>query len=109
MIKFIDCHSKSCHPADWTAELNIIKIGNPTEVYISANGNSYHVLTGTHEQGNYLCIPDWSIGSELSSWSDRFWNAERLRNYCSLDKAESETIAQVLLYLAPFIMQKESD
>ncbi len=106
MIKYIKCHSNSCRPASWEAELNIVNTRNSTEVYISANGNTFHLLAGRHEHGNYLCIPDWSIGSELASWDDRFWNAERLRNYCSLNRSESETIAQSLTYLRPYITER---
>ena len=35
-------------------------------------------MTGSYENGNYLCVPNMDFGCELSLLSDTFWNAERI-------------------------------
>ena len=50
------------------------------EFEVNARGSSFHLLVGKHAYGNYLCIPNWGIGTELSYLSDRFWNTEHLKS-----------------------------
>jgi hypothetical protein len=77
---------------------------NPTiEAEIQANGWSFHVIIGTHMNGNYICIPNWNIGSELGRLEDTFWNKERLEKYTSLGEENSKIIAAALAKLSAVI------
>lgn len=38
----------------------------PYEAVVSAEGSRFHLLFGSQYSGNFLCIPDWHIGCELS-------------------------------------------
>lgn len=51
----------------------------PYEAVLSAEGYSFHLLFGSQRGGNFLCIPDWQIGCELSHLEDVFWNKESIR------------------------------
>ena len=50
----------------------------PYEIYISADGYSYHAIFGSQTNGHFLCVPDWNLGCELASYSDKGWNAESI-------------------------------
>lgn len=47
------------------------------------------MIVGSHEYGNYICIPNLNIGTELASLSDRFWNYERLKEYTNLSEVDA--------------------
>ena len=79
-----------------TGQITIIHASFPIEADIHANGWNFHIIVGKHKDGNYICIPNWSIGSELAGLDDTFWNSERLRNYTSLDELNSKIIAAAL-------------
>ncbi len=77
-------------------QITIIHASFPIEADIHANGWSFHIIVGKHKDGNYICIPNWSIGSELASLTDTFWNSERLKNYTGLNELNSNIIAAAL-------------
>ena len=77
MITFT-CKGKGCSPRQWEGSLEILQRGNPCEAELSARGSRFHLIVGKHSYGNYLCIPNWDVGTELSSLTDLFWNEERL-------------------------------
>lgn len=79
-----------------SGQITIIHASFPIEADIHANGWSFHIIVGKHKNGNYICIPNWSIGSELTSLTDTFWNSERLKNYTSLNELNSNIIAAAL-------------
>ena len=79
-----------------TGLINIISASLPVEADIEANGFSFHIIAGKHSNGNYICIPNWNIGSELAGFSDTFWNRERLSNYAELNPLNSSIIAAAL-------------
>jgi len=66
------------------------------EAEINARGHRFHILTGLHIYGGWLCIPDWNIGCELSCLNDRFWNRSRLQ-FAGLDIWEASSIADALV------------
>lgn len=66
---------------------------NPIEMDIEANGWTFHTIVGKHRDGNYICIPNWNIGSELAGLTDVFWNSERLINYTKLNPDNAKAIA----------------
>ena len=80
--------------------IDIIEQDPTIEAEIQANGWSFHVIIGTHKNGNYICIPNWNIGSELGRLEDTFWNKERLENYTSLEEENSKIIAAALAKLS---------
>lgn len=87
----------------WTGKIVPIRLGaEPYEVEISARGSYFHLLFGHHAYGNYCVIPNWDIGTELSSLSDSFWNLERLSS-TKLKKADACSIAYALLELSKYI------
>ena len=51
----------------WIGKLTLLqKRPGLYEAEISGRGTYFHVLTGRHKYGNYLCIPNHDIGCELS-------------------------------------------
>ena len=70
--------------------------GDPMEADIEINGWTFHVIVGTQWYGNYICIPNWSVGSELANLDDEFWNYERLCEYTPLKKDNAKAIARAL-------------
>lgn len=87
----------------WTGEITPIQLEQePYEIEVSARGSYFHLLVGHHAYGNFLCIPNWNIGTELASLSDSFWNLERLSN-TKLKKVDACSIAYALVELAKYI------
>ena len=84
----------------WEGSLEILQRGNPCEAELCARGSRFHLIVGKHSYGNYLCIPNWDVGTELSSLTDLFWNEERLRHYSRMKKADACTIVLALKVLA---------
>ena len=50
----------------------------PYEAIVNAEGCSFHILFGSQCNGNFLCIPNWHTGCELSYLEDVFWNQESI-------------------------------
>lgn len=103
MIITFECMAKGCSPGKWTGTLELIKAGNPCEAEVSARGSRFHLIAGKHAYGNYICIPNCDIGTELAALTDSFWNAERLHNHSGLKKADTCTIVAALKVLADYI------
>ena len=63
----------------WTAELSNLS-GTPGcyEMYVTGRGSSFHIIFGNYQNGNYICIPGWKVGCDISDLSDTFWNHEQL-------------------------------
>ena len=99
MITFT-CKGKGCSPRQWECSLEILQIGNPCEAELCARGSRFRLIVGKHSYGNYLCIPNWAVGTELSTLTDFFWNEERLRHYSRMKKADACTIVSALKVLA---------
>lgn len=81
-------------------QITIIHASFPIEADIHANGWNFHIIVGKHRDGKYICIPNWSIGSELAGLDDTFWNSERLNNCTRLDESNSNIIAAALAELS---------
>ncbi|HKM33172.1 MAG TPA: DUF6618 family protein [Lachnospiraceae bacterium] len=87
----------------WTGKIIPIQLEQePYEVEVSARGSYFHLLLGHHAYGNFLCIPNWDIGTELASLSDSFWNLERL-SCTKLKKVDACSIAYALLELSKYV------
>lgn len=87
----------------WTGEIIPIRLDSePYEVEVSARGSYFHLLIGHHAYGNYICIPNWDIGTELASLSDSFWNLERLSS-AKLKKVDACSVAYALVELSKYV------
>ncbi len=75
----------------------------PIEAEVEADGLTFYIIVGKHVNGNYICIPNWSVGSELAALNDRFWNNEHLERYTNLGKLNSGIIADALAELSRYI------
>jgi hypothetical protein len=87
----------------WPGEIIPIRLDSePYEIEVTARGSYFHLLVGHHAYGNYICIPNWDIGIELSFFSDIFWNLERLSN-TKLKKVDACSVAYALVELSKYI------
>ena len=68
------------------------------EAEITGRGSSFHIIVGETRHGNYLCIPAWGVGSELTDYQDTFWNCERLRK--QLSAVDSITVSNGIKAIA---------
>ena len=93
----------TCHNAagTWSGNIRVLKTAGFIEAEINVLGNFFHILVGRHRYGNFLCIPNWGIGTELSELSDRFWNFERITTtYPELSAAHAASIVDALAALS---------
>ena len=80
-LNYICNGTNDMKPKRWKGHIRILTDSTPYELEVTARNSSFHILCGRHKYGNYVCIPDWNIGTELTGLSDRFWNFERLTTY----------------------------
>lgn len=86
------------HKERWQGEIRLIShFGTYYEVEITGRGTYFHVIAGRHHYGNFICIPNHDVGSELSGYQDLFWNTERLSGL--LKKVDAVTVAYGLCHL----------
>ncbi len=92
------------HPKHWEGHIKILQVSDYYEVEVTSRQNAFHMIFGSHSFGNYICIPNWGIGTELASLSDSFWNLERLRNtYPELSIVDAISIVDALVALSDYI------
>ncbi len=85
----------------WEGEIIPIQLSKePYEVEINARDSWFHVLIGHHCYGRFICIPNWNVGTEMSSFEDVFWNRERLEQYTKLNRVDASSVACGLAALA---------
>lgn len=92
----------------WEAGVSLLRAsrtGRQYEAEIEGRGTYFHILTGQHKYGDYLCIPDHDVGCERSRLSDFFWNRERLGRL--MKEEDAVTVANGLMYLEALIENKE--
>lgn len=107
-LEFTCTASESMKSKHWKGQIHSIKLSNPYEIEVTARESSFHIICGKHSNGNYLCIPNWNIGSELASFSDYFWNLERITaHYPKLSKVDAISIATALVKLSEYISISE--
>jgi hypothetical protein len=88
----------------WSGQLRMIHCSTPYEMEVTARGSSFHIICGRHQYGNFICIPNWNIGTELASFSDCFWNMERLTTYYpELSQTDAASIVGALTKLNDYI------
>ena len=90
----------------WQGEIRLINYsGTCYEAEITGRGTYFHVIAGKHRYGNYICIPNHDVGSELSGFRDLFWNTELLSGL--IKKVDAVTVAQGLCHLEELIRLKK--
>ncbi len=72
------------------------------EGIINGRGSSMFFIVGESARGNYICLPEWGIGSELADLRDVFWNRERLEIQ-KLSNVDAITLATGLSKIATLI------
>ncbi len=98
MFTYKCTHRTSSRTQTWEAAIKLISHRNDLiEVAITGRGSYLHVITGSQCNGNFICIPNYEVGSELASYDDEFWNRERLRR--SLGIIDATTVAAGLKHL----------
>lgn len=60
----------SIHPVNLAHE--------PYDVFLDDNEHCFHLIFGKQSNGRFLCIPNYFIGCELSSYDDVQWNEASL-------------------------------
>lgn len=96
------CHgAEDMNPRMWYGEISLINHSSLIEAVVTARGSTFHMLVGKHHYGNFICIPNWGIGTELADLSDRFWNLERLTTvYPDLAHPDAISITEALAELS---------
>lgn len=93
----------------WIGEIkNIRQKGkNQYEMEVTGRGSYFHLLFGSHAYGNYLCIPSWDFGCELSSFTDMFWNLERISTKIRI--VDATTITYALFTFGEYIKKIDKE
>ena len=82
----------------WMGEIRLLRHSDSCyEAEITGRGTYFHLIAGSHSYGNYVCIPNHDVGSELSFYQDVFWNTERLSGL--MKKTDAVTVACGLSHL----------
>ena len=103
MESYYQCSNPDSNEKNWTGHIRPLNISR-NEFEVTARGSTFHLLVGKHAYGKYLCIPNWGIGTEISSLSDCFWNRERLeQDYPGLSKVDSISIVKALEVLSSYV------
>lgn len=88
-------------PQSWNGEISYLHSSSCLETIVTARGSTFHMIIGRHQSGNFICIPNWEIGTGLSALSDEFWNFGRLTTvYPSLTKPNAISITCALSELS---------
>lgn len=91
----------------WQGEIRLIHYSDACcEAEITGRGTYFHVIVGRHRYGNYICIPNHDIGSELSEFRDLFWNSERLSGL--MRKVDAATVSHGLCHLEELALSEKS-
>ncbi len=86
-------HGSSEEKKYWESEIEwLLKKEDGWEGIIRGRGSSMFFIIGKSDRGNYICLPEWGIGSDLASLSDTFWNGERLQQK-QLNTVDAITLA----------------
>lgn len=95
-------------PARWKGQIRLLRLTMPYELEVTARDSSFHILCGKHRYGNFICIPNWNIGTEMASLDDSFWNLERLTTYYpELSLIDAISITSALVKLNEYLSSSE--
>lgn len=103
-INYICNGTSDMEPRQWGGHIKLLCDSSPYELEVTARHSYFHILCGRHAYGNYICIPNWNIGTELAGLSDSFWNLERLTTYYpKLSPVDATSIVCALKKLNEYI------
>ena len=103
---FLDynCSKAGPEPTSWMGKVHLKTATNPYELKVTAHHSGFHIICGSYAYGNYLCIPDLGISSELADLGDTFWNLERLMmNNPDLSETDAISIIYALKAVSPYL------
>ncbi len=72
------CSKDNSNAGSWKGKVRLMTTVNPYEMTVTARQSCFHIICGSYAHGNYLCIPNLGVSTELSGLNDTFWNLERL-------------------------------
>jgi hypothetical protein len=72
---------------------SICNYGSHYEIQVESR-SSFIFMVGNYVNGNFISIPAFGVGCDLSSYSDYFWNNEKLARLMS--HVDAATIAEAL-------------
>ena len=96
-MEFVCSNPDAEYKADrfWKGRITGLKrSGAVIEADVFGRGSQMHVIIGEYAYGNFVCIPDWGVGSPLASLDDQFWNQERLARY--IGNVDAITLSEAL-------------
>lgn len=98
-ITFLCTHKKQTWGGNVTS---ICNHGSHYEIHVQSR-SSIIFMIGKYVGGGFISIPAFNAGSDLASFSDYFWNCERLS--LSVGKIDAITIAEAIrtLYNSGYI------
>lgn len=107
-LEYICTGTAEMQQRKWEGHIHLLRTSSPYELEVTARGSSFHILCGQHKYGNFICIPNWNIGTELAGLSDSFWNFERLTTYYpELSAVDAISITSALEKLNEYISKRE--
>ncbi|MBO4980813.1 MAG: hypothetical protein J6C84_02815 [Lachnospiraceae bacterium] len=93
------------NPQSWEGHIRVLHMSGYYEIEATARQSTFHIIFGNHQYGNYICIPNWGIGTELSCLDDSFWNLERLEStYPWLSTVDTISIVSALAAMSNYIV-----
>lgn len=88
----------------WEGQAVLMNMTEPYQMKVTARETQFNVIFGKSFAGNYLVIPDWNIGTQLSYPGDTFWNKENLMAYFpELSEPDAISIVQALAAATKYI------
>ena len=72
---------------------NIHNYGSHYEIQVESR-SGFTFMVGNYVNGNFISIPAFGVGCDLSSYDDYFWNNEKLASLMS--PVDAATIAEAL-------------
>lgn len=101
-IKCYDTYPNSREEKEWIIGIEwLFKTKTGFEASVTTDNWQFHIIVGKFQFGNYLCIPNWKVGVELSSWKDTFWNLEQLAGV--LKRKNAISIVTAIKYIAEYL------
>ena len=93
------CNGKrGMKPNYWFGKIrDITESRDHTEMQVDARGSYFHIVLGKHRYGNYICVPNWGIGTELAEYTNREWNYHQMvTTYPRISKVDLISIADAI-------------
>jgi len=79
---------------EWDGYIKSLRnYGGHYEIQIESR-SGFFFLVGKYANGNFISIPAFGVGCDLSNYSDYFWNNENLARY--LNPVDAATVAEAL-------------